>query len=191
MKTAVLKIDASYRPIGFCSWFNAVSLITCGKANLLEAHDNWKIKSPSREFDYPLVIQIPKVIRLRPLADNRIVKRIVFARDGWECQYCSCSVDTKTATVDHVKPRLYFRREGRPVADANTWDNVVTACMRCNTKKGGRLPFEANMMPKKAPKKPDYIQTLYSGKQYISIHAKYILQYYPSLEGEIFVMDEH
>ena len=37
---------------------------------------------------------------------------------------------------------------------ATSWENVVTSCIRCNTKKGNKLPKEASMFPLKKPVAP-------------------------------------
>lgn len=53
--------------------------------------------------------------------------RTVLARGGYRCVYCGRRADTR----DHVVPRS---RGG-----ANTADNLVAACKRCNNAKGDKL----------------------------------------------------
>jgi 5-methylcytosine-specific restriction endonuclease McrA len=189
--TAVLQVDSSMRPLGFVDPFRAFCMVWEGKAFVLEEDETRVMRSPSVEFPTPLVIQVPQYVKLRPLKDKVIIKRVLYARDGWKCQYCGEAVNAKTATVDHVKPKIYFIKEGRPASDANTWDNVVTSCGPCNWKKGGRLPVEARMklIDTRAPKKPDFVQTLWAGRTYHPIHAKYVAQFYPKLEGDIRVLN--
>lgn len=187
--TAVLQVDAAHRPLGFVDWRRAFSMMWEDKATMLEEDPTRVIRSPSIEFNVPLVIQVHEYVELRPLKDKVIIKRVLYARDNWECQYCGCAVNMKTATVDHVKPKVYFLKENRPTSDANTWDNVVTSCGPCNWNKGGRLPYECGMMPKKTPRKPDFVQTLWAGRKYHPIHAQYVLNYYPKLENKIEVLD--
>jgi 5-methylcytosine-specific restriction endonuclease McrA len=52
-------------------------------------------------------------------------------------------------TLDHVLPRS---RGGK-----TTWENVVTACNKCNGRKGSRTPTEANMKLLSQPRRPRYI----------------------------------
>jgi 5-methylcytosine-specific restriction endonuclease McrA len=52
-------------------------------------------------------------------------------------------------TIDHVLPRS---RGGKTV-----WENVTTACQKCNGRKGNRTPAEANMPLLAEPKRPRYI----------------------------------
>ncbi len=58
----------------------------------------------------------------------------VFDRDGERCRYCNGVDDL---TIDHVVPRC---QGGRDCAD-----NLVVACRRCNSRKGGRTPQQAGM----------------------------------------------
>jgi hypothetical protein len=57
-----------------------------------------------------------------------VTREELFARDGWRCVYCGEVFATEQLTVDHVQPRS---RGG----DASG-GNVVTACGRCNSRKG-------------------------------------------------------
>lgn len=88
----------------------------------------------------PLVV--PRVIRVLTFAkvpkhEVKFSRRHVFARDGNTCQYCKRRMNTSELSLDHVIPRS---RGGK-----TTWDNVVSACRRCNVRKGSRTPWEANM----------------------------------------------
>ena len=51
--------------------------------------------------------------------------------------------------MDHVVPKA---RGGK-----DTWENLVTACLPCNNKKGSKTLEEANMILKIKPYKPNYI----------------------------------
>lgn len=54
----------------------------------------------------------------------------VFERDDHKCRYCGKQLTRFTATLDHVKP----------VAEGgdNSQDNLVTACLNCNSRKHHR-----------------------------------------------------
>src|SRR3990167_1882926 len=168
----VLQVDISGRPLGLISWQRAVNMIYQGNAVALEVEDGKYWRSPSLAIPVALIIQTEDYVKLRPLKDNHIIKRVLFARDNYKCQYCFKDVTLSTGTTDHVKPKSKFVASGRPASDAHTWDNVVLACEKCNLKKDNRLPMECGMHLKKAPRKPDYVQVLWAGKIYHSIHAK-------------------
>jgi 5-methylcytosine-specific restriction endonuclease McrA len=63
---------------------------------------------------------------------------------GRRCGYCGGAA----STIDHVLPRS---RGG-----ANTWENTVAACGRCNGRKGNRTPAEARMPLRRAPWRPSW-----------------------------------
>lgn len=66
--------------------------------------------------------------RRRGMADLR---PLVLERDGFTCQLCDRTVESRTAEVDHVKPVKRFKR---PV-DANSLDNLWTLCIPCHSEK--------------------------------------------------------
>jgi 5-methylcytosine-specific restriction endonuclease McrA len=83
----------------------------------------------------------------------------VFLRDSFTCQYCSSCEDL---TFDHVTPRS---RGGR-----TTWENIVTACARCNLGKGGRTPREADMHPRRHPRRPSMYELQEHGRKFPPNH---------------------
>jgi 5-methylcytosine-specific restriction endonuclease McrA len=98
-------------------------------------------------------LQAPRVIRLlefdrSPRQTLRFNRRNLFARDGHNCQYCGKNFPTQQLSLDHVVPRS---RGGK-----TTWENVVSACVDCNTRKGSRTPTEARMKLIRRPVKPKY-----------------------------------
>ncbi len=58
----------------------------------------------------------------------------IFERDGYMCVYPDCGKQLTrfTATLDHVKPVS--------AGGNNSYDNLVTACLSCNSRKTGK-PF--------------------------------------------------
>ena len=74
---------------------------------------------------------------------RKITRRAVFARDSWTCQYCG---SRSNLTVDHVIPRSK--------GGSSSWENIVASCAPCNRRKGDRLPRQAGMHPRRAPRTP-------------------------------------
>jgi len=64
-----------------------------------------------------------------------------------QCQYCGKK--NVQLTLDHVLPRS---RGG-----IDSWENLVTACVSCNNKKGNHTPEEAGMKLMTVPKKPNHL----------------------------------
>ena len=139
-----LKLDAAYRPIEIINGTEALIMCLIGKARTIETYDKF-IRSPSKIFKIPSVIVLCRVIKFRFSALHCNRKAIII-RDNNTCQYCQKSFSDKELTLDHILPKS---RGGR-----KTWTNMVTACKKCNQKKGNKTPEEANMTLTKMPKKP-------------------------------------
>ncbi len=136
-------LNLNYVPINVCTVRRAIILLGKGKAELLENH-----RGQLRTVD--AVIEAPSIIRLvylikRPFLPRKLSKKEVFLRDRFTCQYCGKK--SQDLTLDHVVPR---RQRG-----SHSWNNVVAACTKCNLRKAGRTPVEANMKLVKEPKAPD------------------------------------
>ena len=97
---------------------------------------------------------MPTVIRLRhyvhvPYRGVMMTRQNIFKRDGHHCVYCGTHDDL---TLDHVVPKS---RGGR-----TSWDNLVTACKRCNAKKGDYTLEQTGMVLSKRPYKPSFVMFL-------------------------------
>jgi 5-methylcytosine-specific restriction endonuclease McrA len=96
-------------------------------------------------------VAVPRIIRLLfydhlPRSEVKFNRRNIFARDGNRCQYCGKEFPTSELSIDHVVPRS--------LGGISTWDNVVCACTKCNVRKGGRTPQQANMRLITKPVRP-------------------------------------
>jgi 5-methylcytosine-specific restriction endonuclease McrA len=66
----------------------------------------------------------------------------VLRRDGHKCAYCGKAAHT----IDHVHPKS---RGG-----ADSWENLVAACLRCNNVKGDHTPGEMGWKLRFVPEPP-------------------------------------
>jgi 5-methylcytosine-specific restriction endonuclease McrA len=134
--------DGMYMSYDFDSWLEMSDL----KVELEDVgeHDEWLL---AVNFS----LQVPRVIRLLkydrvPRYQVKFNRRNVFLRDEYSCQYCGKSYNSGSLSLDHVLPRSQ--------GGGTSWDNIVTACLKCNERKGGRTPKQARMPLKIPPKKP-------------------------------------
>jgi 5-methylcytosine-specific restriction endonuclease McrA len=74
----------------------------------------------------------------------------IFLRDSEICQYCG--IKGGKLTVDHVHPKS----RGGP----DTWENLTTACLKCNGRKKNRTPAEAGMRLRRIPREPSLVQLI-------------------------------
>jgi 5-methylcytosine-specific restriction endonuclease McrA len=144
MTAQTLLLTPWMMPHKIISWQTAVTMSFLGKVDVLEEYED-EIRSPS------IAIRAPAVVRLRrPIGGmKRGVKfsRInVFARDEFRCQYCGVKRAVPELNYDHVLPRV---QGGKTV-----WENIVTSCYDCNSRKRGRTPEQAGMKLLRAPIKP-------------------------------------
>jgi 5-methylcytosine-specific restriction endonuclease McrA len=139
----VLVLNATYEPINVCTVRRAVVLLLKEKAELLE-RGHLQLHSESSTIARPVVIRLITYVKVpRDAHRRKITRRAVFARDSWTCQYCG---SRSNLTVDHVIPRSK--------GGASSWENIVASCAPCNRRKGDRLPRQAGMHPRRAPRTP-------------------------------------
>lgn len=136
----VLVLNASYEPLNITTWRRAVVMLLKGKAEGLEHDPTHLIREDTL---LPTVIRLRQFVRV-PYRQLPLTRRNLFHRDGHCCQYCGYSGDQ--LSVDHVVPR------SRGGLDA--WENVTTACLSCNVRKGNRTPREAGMVLLRHPHRP-------------------------------------
>jgi 5-methylcytosine-specific restriction endonuclease McrA len=135
----VLVLNASYEPLNITGWRRAVILMLKGKAEQVEHNGKYLY----RDFPLPTVIRLRHYVNV-PYREIPLTRRNILNRDNHACQYCGYKGDE--LTLDHVIPRS---RGG-----VDSWENLITACMRCNVKKGSRTPKEANLHLNTQPRRP-------------------------------------
>ncbi len=171
----VLKLSAGGMPVAWVDWQRAICLYMEDKV-LWEAgeqsivlHGGWNRESGTRStFSLSPIIAVHDRSRIWeqggvfPLTRRRLI-----ARDHNLCMYCGCSVNDSTMTIDHVQPR---GQGGRHV-----WENVVSACRRCNQGKGCRTPEQAGMALLAVPFAPNVAEILLlSGRHVLADQMDYL-----------------
>ena len=143
MQPALL-LNATYEPLSVISWQRALTLVLCGKAEMLERHTT-PVRTALRHYELPSVLRLMRRIRV-PRKPVQFSRTNIYQRDQYTCQYCADHFPPSQLTFDHVLPRS---RGGD-----TSWLNIVTSCQGCNRHKGNRTPEEANMPLIKPPKEP-------------------------------------
>jgi 5-methylcytosine-specific restriction endonuclease McrA len=134
----VLLLNFSYEPLGTVGVARAVCLVFRGAVFVEEYEAGRVLRSPREEFRVPSVIRLRVYVNVRRRRQTAGMKRLrIFVRDRFRCQYCGGKKSAGELTLDHITPRS---QQGR-----STPENLVTACVRCNTRKGNRTPEEARM----------------------------------------------
>ena len=164
MSTAVLCLNADYRPFKVISWVRALSLLMDDKADLVEGYVGKLLRSPSTSMPWPAVVRLRRYVRAQTRV--RFSRRNVLARDNYTCQYCGELPITKgrphveALTIDHVVPRAHSKK-GRvklpwktKTVPVTCWENIATSCYACNSNKADRTPSQAGMKLARLPKRP-------------------------------------
>jgi 5-methylcytosine-specific restriction endonuclease McrA len=162
----VLVLNRSWQAVHACTVRRSLHLLFTAHAqvvevdgeNLFHTHDlsSWIARSAAdphgeRIRGTRVSLLVPKVVVLTlydrlPRLEVRFSRRNVFLRDKFTCQYCATTLPETQLNLDHVTPR---DKGGR-----TTWENIVTSCFRCNTRKANKLPHEAGMHPQRTPFAP-------------------------------------
>jgi CRISPR/Cas system Type II protein with McrA/HNH and RuvC-like nuclease domain len=151
----ILVLNADYQPINMTSFVKGYKLIYKGKAEVIVADKNNKISLFTADVARPKVIRLLKYIYL-PYRKLNLSKPNIYKRDGHACVYCN---SRENLTLDHVLPRS---RGG-----GNTWENLVTCCSRCNSRKDNMTPEEAGMKLKVKPTMPTFSKLIGISKEEI------------------------
>lgn len=99
---------------------------------------------------------------LRKLRDGYVPplsNRTLFQRDDHICLYCGGQFERRALSRDHVTP---VSQHG-----LDTWSNVVTACLRCNSHKAGRTPEQAGMELLAIPFAPTHAEYIYLQSRHV------------------------
>jgi 5-methylcytosine-specific restriction endonuclease McrA len=147
-KTLVL--NANGMPLSIVSWGRGIYLVYDEKAQELDFYAGEKVRDGhGRYFTIPAVVILRRMISTKHRSAS-FNKKNVLLRDGLTCQYCGRQFEPKDLTLDHVIPRCKWKSDETPT----NWENVVTCCCACNTKKGDKTCEQADMHPIKKPVKP-------------------------------------
>jgi 5-methylcytosine-specific restriction endonuclease McrA len=157
----VLLLNITYEPLKVINWKKAIIMLTLGKVEVIEEYTR-NIHSVSFSLKLPAVVRLLRFVK-RPMIPVKFSRQNIYIRDDHKCQYCGKRLTTDELTWDHVLPRA---RGGK-----TEWENVVTCCIKCNRKKGGRTPSEASMALIKKPSIPVWLPLLK-----ISLHFKHTPQ---------------
>ncbi len=165
--TRVLSLDSSGRILDWISWQDAVCLYvrgavawTLGQPCLLVHGGQCRVTGTQSLIElHPIIASRSRARALGMDPAPALTNAALFARDRSLCLYCGAQFCRGDLTRDHVLP---LSRGGR-----DTWENVVTACLNCNVRKGNRTPNQANMPLLAVPYRPSWVEHLILSNRHI------------------------
>ena len=113
-----------------------------------------------------------RLSRLRERYSPPLNNPALFRRDAYLCLYCGEQHSASNLSRDHVTP---ISRGGQ-----DCWNNVVTACKRCNNHKAGWTPEEAGMELIAVPFTPTHAEYIFlQGKRVLADQMQFLLSHFP------------
>jgi 5-methylcytosine-specific restriction endonuclease McrA len=169
-----LALNASFEPLTIIPVRRALRLVIDRKAEALEVDEHRPFRSESAEFPAPVVIRLVRYVHVPRRLRRQVTNTFLFARDHYSCQYCGRHRRDlgyrESLTRDHIVP---LSRGGD-----NQWTNVVTACSRCNLRKGNRLPRECGLHLMTDPSEPNDVELVWAVRRVTPIQVRYIRLFY-------------
>lgn len=164
-KERVLVLNKVNCPLKVVSLKKAIKMLAKGRASVLDpttefteyTWDDWSELRPAAEEAFirgvRMNYRIPKIIKLTkydklPYMRITFNRQRIYQRDKYTCQYCGRQPGSEGLNLDHVLPRA--------LGGLTTWENVVCACIQCNTKKADKTLQQAGMKLRRAPFRPKF-----------------------------------
>jgi len=145
-----LVVDSAYIARSVIATERAFVISYKGNAEVIaEYPETFGVVNPTLEINKPSIIRVPTFIKMN-FQKVPLTRENIYKRDNYECVYCG-EDNKKLLTLDHVVPQS----KGGP----NSWDNLVTACKRCNGEKSD-LTLEEYGKPIPKPQRPHYLMLL-------------------------------
>ncbi|MCS4505898.1 hypothetical protein KBTX_01143 [wastewater metagenome] len=179
----ILRTDVSGMPLEWITYQDAVRLyylaqvaFACGQ-RLYRIRGGYNAVTGRRS-----VIDVNSIIATEGTAQAALKGRAgyipplnnatLFRRDDHICLYCGERLRVSLLSRDHVKP---VSRGGLDV-----WNNVVTACKRCNNHKGHHAPEEVGMQLLAVPFTPTHAEYVYlQGRRILADQMAFLRAHFP------------
>jgi 5-methylcytosine-specific restriction endonuclease McrA len=143
-----LLLSAGYEPVNFIGMERAITMWFKGKVDIIEEHPDKEYRSFSVTIKAPLVVRLIEAITGHRNKVVKLTRKNIVTRDDYRCQYCAGSFVNSQLTIDHVIPKSQGGK--------NNWENMVTACKPCNSKKDCKTPHQAKMTLIRKPSQPKF-----------------------------------
>lgn len=179
----VLRTDLAGMPLEWIDYRAAARLYflgqvayACGESMLiLHGGINARTREQSRLEIHSIIATHGAHQALNKLRDDYVPplsNRTLFQRDDHLCLYCGGRFSDRQLSRDHVRP---LSRGGH-----DHWNNVVSACVRCNNYKAGRTPEAAGMELLAVPFTPTHAEYIYlMGRNVLADQMDFLRAHFP------------
>jgi hypothetical protein len=183
LQQKILRTDIAGMPLGWIDYRDAVRLhfldqiaYSCGRV-LFRLRGGINARSQRRSM-----VEVNTIIATH--GNSRVMEKMragytpplcnetLFQRDGHLCLYCGETFPPRRLSRDHVRPLS----QGGP----DSWNNVVTACVRCNNQKASRTPEGAGMQLLAIPFTPTHAEYIYlQGRNILADQMEFLRSHFP------------
>ena len=178
----ILRTDASGMPLEWIDYRQAVKLLcldmvayTLGD-RILTIHGGINVTRQRSTLDIHSIIAThgnhQNHYRLDKGYTPPLCNQTLFQRDAHICLYCGGHFSKQALSRDHVTP---ISQDGQDI-----WNNVVSACVRCNTHKAGHTPEQAGMQLLAIPFTPTHAEYVYlQGRNVLADQMEFLRAHFP------------
>ncbi len=159
MSTSILRINTAGVPVDWLSWQEAVCIHarelvswTYGEEVMAVHGGHCRLTGEQTVLTLNSIIACKGKVYHKTRREPPLTNRALFRRDQNVCLYCGKEFKECDLSRDHVRP---ISRGGR-----DSWTNVVTACKRCNARKGNLMIDECTMELLALPYRPNHAEYL-------------------------------
>ncbi len=142
MNAKVLRLNKAGTPIAWLNWQETATLVAKNQVIwslgevLTTVYGGVNKQGQRSKLELPSIVACDGKIEDKAFVPG-LTNQLLFARDQCVCLYCGQPFPTSELSRDHVIPRS---KGGKDI-----WTNCVTACRRCNNRKGNKTLDQAGM----------------------------------------------
>lgn len=183
MNSKVLRLNKAGTPISWLTWQETATLMIKNQVLWTIGDSHVTLRGGYNKQGMRSTLELPSIIACHGKVDTHefspaLSNRLLFARDQQLCLYCGLQFPLSELSRDHVIPTS---RGGE-----DTWTNCVTACRRCNNRKGNKTPEQANMHLLAVPFVPNRYEYFYlSNRDVLSDQMEFLKTRFSS-NGSVF-----
>lgn len=143
-----LILNCDYTPLCTIGWQKAMVLWYRSKLahnkniEIISFYDTDFINGTYEKMPLPCIART-KVYYNFFSKNTKFSRKNLFIRDNYTCQYCGTKKEIKQLTYDHIIPKSMWPKNSSK--KCTNWNNIITACIKCNAKKANKTPQQANM----------------------------------------------
>lgn len=158
MNAKVLRLNKAGTPIAWLTWQETATIVAKDQVIWSLGETLRTVRGGINKRGDRSLLELPSIIACDGrVEDSRftptLTNSLLFARDQHLCMYCGDQFSAKDLSRDHIVPTS---RGGRDV-----WTNCVSACRRCNNRKGNSLLEETSLELLAVPFAPNRYEFFY------------------------------